>query len=285
MIYDKDVAFPYPVLTNSNNGYINSSFEFDISELLDDGDNYIFEIKYNINNTFINYLIDKNKAVLVFIIYSQDNYFIRLKAEQRKIIIPKRKLSLSNRTTIQLHIQSLEAISMSDCNELDVFYDKYKEQITLSKHVLLGYSNLVKYQGSEYSSLELFKRSIHPEYKNAFEIELDEDSIILKFNDLKYLIANDDSNNLLNMYLYVGLSRALHSFIMNNNTENEEFIDLNSLNAHQMNNLDSKLLSLMLNKGIEEIDYENIDDVISKISNNLVEKYANSIERVMNYGS
>ncbi|RIN23778.1 hypothetical protein BU066_12355, partial [Staphylococcus succinus] len=69
MIYDKDVAFPYPVLTNSNNGYINSSFEFDISELLDDGDNYIFEIKYNINNTFFNYLIYKNNALLFFIFY------------------------------------------------------------------------------------------------------------------------------------------------------------------------------------------------------------------------
>ncbi|RIO36195.1 hypothetical protein BUZ70_13030 [Staphylococcus saprophyticus] len=72
---------------------------------------------------------------------------------------------------------------------------------------------------------------------------------------------------------------------MNNNTENEEFIELQSLNEHQMNNLDSKLLSLMLNKGIKEIDYESIDSIIAKISNNIIEKYVNSIERIMNYGN
>ncbi|MDW4219137.1 hypothetical protein QI050_11075 [Staphylococcus saprophyticus] len=285
MIYDKDVAFPYPVLTNSSNGYVDCSFEFDINDLYDDGRNFIFEITYNIKNNFIKTLINESKAIIVFIVYSQDNYFKRLTANQNKIIIPKSKISLSNRTTIQLHIQSLEEISMSNCNELAPFYDKYKDQIKLSKHVLLGYSNLVKYQGSEYSSLELFKQSVNREYKNAFEVELNEDSIVLKFNDSKYIIANESSTNLFNMYLFVGLSRALHAFIMNNNTENEEFIELQSLNEHQMNNLDSKLLSLMLNKGIKEIDYESIDSIIAKISNNIIEKYVNSIERIMNYGN
>ncbi len=283
MIYNKDVAFPYPVLTNSNNGYIDSSFDFDISDLYDDGKNYIFYIIYKIENKFIESLINEGKAIIVFIARAQDNYFKKLEANQTKIIIPKSKISLFNRTTIQLHIQSLEEITMTNCDELTPFYDKYKDKIILSKNVLLGYSNLVKYQGSEYSSLELFKRSIKPEYQSAFEVELNEDSIILKFNDHKYAISNDSSGNLINMYLYVGLSRALYAFIVNNNFEREEFIELESLSEHQMNNLDSKLLSLMLNKGIKEIDYESIDSIIDKISNKMIEKYVNSIERINNY--
>ncbi len=283
MIYNKDVAFPYPVLTNSNNGYIDSSFDFDISDLYDDGKNYIFYIIYKIENKFIKSLINEGKAIIVFIARAQDNYFKKLEANQTKIIIPKSKISLFNRTTIQLHIQSLEEITMTNCDELTPFYDKYKDKIILYKNVLLGYSNLVKYQGSEYSSLELFKRSIKPEYQSAFEVELNEDSIILKFNDHKYAISNDSSGNLINMYLYVGLSRALYAFIVNNNFEREEFIELESLSEHQMNNLDSKLLSLMLNKGIKEIDYESIDSIIDKISNKMIEKYVNSIERINNY--
>ncbi|NBK48322.1 hypothetical protein EON06_11350 [Staphylococcus delphini] len=285
MIYNKDVVFPYPILTNSDNGYKNSSFEFDVHRLIDNGSQYIFKIDFNIRSRFISNLVKEGKAAIIFIIRSQDNYFVRLQENQKEIIIPKSKLSLLSKTVVQLHIQTLEEISMFECKELSPFYDQYKDEIKLAKHVLLGYSNTVKYTGTEYNSLELFHKSVDTNYKNAFEVELNESTILLKFNDNKYLTSNNSTKNLLNMYIYVGLSRALNAFIVNNNNDNEEFIDLESLDDLQMTKLDSKLLSLMINKGILEIDYESIDSVISKISNNIIEKYANSIERVINNGS
>lgn len=51
-----------------------------------------------------------------------------------------------------------------------------------------------------------------------------------------------------------------------------------------MTNLDSKLLKLMLNKGIKDIDYESLDDVISKVSNNIIERYTNAMEEIIGYG-
>ena len=83
------------------------------------------------------------------------------------------------------------------------------------------------------------------------------------------------------MYIYEGLSRALYKFIQDNQSsaENEEFIELNSL-SEQSTALNQKLLDLMLNKGIEEIDLESIDKVISVISDNIIEKFVYSIREV-----
>ncbi|HBV04350.1 MAG TPA: hypothetical protein DEB65_08755 [Staphylococcus sp.] len=285
MIYNKDVAFPYPVLTNNKNGYQNSIFEFDITDLIENNANYIFNIHYKLSSEFIKELVMNDKAVLVFIISSQDNYFIRLKKDQREVIVPKSRMSLSNRTSIQLHIQSTTEINMENCEDLTSFYREFKSRLKLKKHVLLGYSNVVKYQGTKHKPLLLFEKSIDEDQKNAFQIELSENTIVLRFNSTKYLIGgNDSKNNIQNMFLYNGLSRALHKFIINNNKDDEEYIDIDSLNGHVDNGLDQKLLDLMNNKGVKELYYDNIDDVIARISDKIIEKYVNSIERVMDYG-
>lgn len=189
MIYNKDVVFPYPVLTNSNNGYKKSLFDFDVVNLYDNREEYTFEISYIIGSDFIKELISINKAVLVFIVSSQDSYFTKLEVNQKKVTIPKNKISFNTRTTIQLHIQSIEEIDMSSCEDLKPFYDKYKTHLKLPKHVLLGYSNLVKYYGSDYNSINLFSKAIDTNYKDSFGIEINEESIVLKFDSDNHLIG------------------------------------------------------------------------------------------------
>lgn len=83
------------------------------------------------------------------------------------------------------------------------------------------------------------------------------------------------------MYIYEGLSRALFKFIQDNQNDDdrEEFIELNSL-SEQSTPLNQKLLDLMLNKGVEELDLDSIDRIISIISNKIVEKFTYSILEV-----
>jgi len=283
MIYNKDAAFSYPILTNDSNSYKNSSFLLDVN-LLDDNDNFIFNISYEIENNFIKELINNNKAALIFIVQSKDNYFTKLKNGQKTIIIPKNRISMSNSTVIQLHIQSLEQVNFIDCKELTQFYDKYKDRLYINKHMLLGYSNIVKYQGSENKPLTLFETSIAKNQDAAFKVELGSETIILKFNDENLLMRSSVQNkNIMNMYLYNGLYRAIEKFIEVNNSD-EEYIDVDTINTNQTNGLNQKILDLIINKGIEEINPDDIDGLISKISNKLVEKFVNSIERIVNYG-
>ncbi|MCD8819090.1 hypothetical protein [Mammaliicoccus sciuri] len=284
MIYNKDASFPYPVLTNSMNGYENSIFEFDIVGLSENDSNYIFEIKYEIGSSFIKNLIRNEKAVIVFIISSQDNYFIKLNKDQTEITVSKSRVSLSNRTSIQLNIQSVEEISMDECKDLTPFYNNFKDKLKLKKHVLLGYSNIIKYQGSKNKPLQLFEKAVDKNQKAAFQVELSENTIVLCFKDSSYLI-NDlvNDKNIQNMYLYTGLSRALLRFI--DNYSEEEYVDIELLSDNLENDLDQKLLDLMKNKGVKEISYDQIDEVIDKISDRIIEKYIIALKRGMENGN
>ena len=198
------------------------------------------------------------------------------------VSVPQNRLSLGSRTSMQLLIQSMEEISFSECDELGDFYAEIKEEITVEKNNLIGYSNVVTFEGSENKPLELIERKVDPSLTSAFKVELGPSTIILVFKDEKYQLGGILRNNsIMNMYIYEGLSRALYKFIQDNQSsaENEEFIELNSL-SEQSTALNQKLLDLMLNKGIEEIDLESIDKVISVISDNIIEKFVYSIREV-----
>ena len=105
MIYKKDANFPYPILTNTSNSYDNCSFILDVN-LEENTNEYIFEINYDINSSFIEKLLKDRQATLVLIIQSKDNKFFNIDYGQKTISISKSRISLSKRTTIQLFVQS-----------------------------------------------------------------------------------------------------------------------------------------------------------------------------------
>lgn len=284
MIYNRNAVFSYPVLNNESSSYINNRFYFDVN-LKDDSHNFIFEIEYVIENKFILDLLNNRMAVMIFIIQSKDNYFKVLDRQQNKIIIPKNRISLSETTMIQLHIQSLERFSFNNCDELEPFYDEHKNKITIDKYMLLGYSNIVRYQGSKNKPLVLFEKKINPEQNNPFKVELSYESIVLCFQNEELLMRSiTQDKNILNLYVYMGLYRALVRFYEENDN-GEEYLIIDTINQNQSSVLNQKLLDLMINKGIEEINPDDIDDVIINISNKLIEKFVNSIEGVANYGN
>lgn len=284
MIYKKEASFPYPVLSNTSTNYKENDFILDVANLTENEDMYTFEFSYEITSSFVNHLLSAGKANLIFVIQSQDNFFKILKKEEKIVSVPKNRLSLSYRTTIQLLIRSVDEVNFSECDELNDFYEEIRDDITIERNNLVGYSNLVVFEGSENKPLELIERKVDTTLTSSFKVELGPSTIILVFKDEKYQLNDIMRNNsVMNMYIYEGLSRALYKFIQDNQSgmENEEFIELNSL-SEQSTPLNQKLLDLMLNKGIEDIDLESIDRIISIISNDIIEKFVYSIREVSN---
>src|SRR5699024_8765027 len=107
MIYRKEANFPYPVLSNTSDGYEMNNFNLDVN-VSDNVNFYYFDLSYDIESGFISRLIEEGKAQLILIIQTKDNKFYRLKPGQTVIKVKKTRLSLKNRTSIQLHIQAME---------------------------------------------------------------------------------------------------------------------------------------------------------------------------------
>ena len=159
MIYKKDANFPYPILTNKSNSYDNCSFILDI-DLEENTNEYIFEIKYDITSPFIQGLLKNGQATLILIIKSKDNKFFNIEYGQKSKSIPKSRISLSNKTTIQLFIQSNEKINFKNNHDLDHFYDEFRSEVEVPKNAILGFSNSVIFNGSNNKPLELFEKRL-----------------------------------------------------------------------------------------------------------------------------
>ena len=282
MIYNKDASFPYPVLSRTANSYQENYFEFDIMDVKETNDNYIFTFNYEVSSPFIEDLINKEKAVVVFIAQSKDNTFKRLNKYDREITFPKKRFSLSDRTKLQLHIQTLEEISFSEATDLNDFYNEFKDEIVIKPHSLLGYSDEVVLENNDIKPLEVFEQSIRPTLSVPFKVEFTSEMIVLVFRDQKDSLTGAGlTAHVRNMYLYVGLSQALRNFIEAYGKD-EEFVQIENVSMPQ-NGLHSKLKDLMLSKNITELSVDTIDETIQFISDSIIEKYIESIRGMVEH--
>ena len=99
MIFSKNAIFPYPVLKNELDDYTENIFNLEV-DLKDNTNEFIFEITYEIGSDYIKNLIDTKKAALFLVIRAKDNKFFRVE-NNSKVSIPKNRISLDNRTSIQ----------------------------------------------------------------------------------------------------------------------------------------------------------------------------------------
>lgn len=275
MIYKKDANFPYPLLTNTSNSYDGCNFVLDI-ELNENTYEYIFQIKYDIESDFIKKLIRDNKAQLILVVQSKDNKFFNLKLNENVKTIPKNRISLSKRTTIQLLIQSKEEINFKDNDDLNPFYGSIKNQINVPKHSILGFSNSVMFDGSTAKPLELFEKKVDTNLKSEVKVELGSETIIINYrSDELQFIDSPVSSTINNIYVYMGLQKALYRFVKNYGGEDEE-VDLEEIELPD-NGLDMKLYRLMKSKMIKNVSLENIDEVISSITDRILEKYTSAV--------
>lgn len=283
MIYKKDANFPYPLLTNTSNSYDGCNFTLDI-ELNENTYEYIFQINYDIESDFIKKLIRENNAQLVLVVQSKDNKFFNLSLNEKIKTIPKNRISLSKRTTIQLLIQSKEEINFKENNDLNTFYGSIKDQINVPKNSILGFSNSVMFDGSTAKPLELFEKKVDPNLKSEVKIELGSETIIINYksNELQF-IDSPVSSTINNIYVYMGLQKALYRFVNTYGQEDEE-VDLDELDL-PTDGLDLKLYGLMKSKMIKSVSLDNIDEVICSITDRILEKYTSAVRGLYSNGN
>lgn len=275
MIYKKDANFPYPLITDKDDsGYNDLYFNIDVN-LEENSEDYRFEVEKEIESSFIERQLKEQKAELIFIIQAKDNKFFNMNIDDRFISIPKSRLSLSKRTSIQLIIKSKEDISFEFNDDLNGFYNSFKKDIVVPKNSILGFSNILTFDGSIEKPLELFEKKVDPSLKSDIEIYLSSETIVIKYkNDSFQFSDSPQSKTLNNTYVYMGLQKALFKFIVDNGEDG--YVDLNSI-APPENGLDLKLYNLMRKKMIDEVNFENIDSVIYLISDKIIEKFMNTV--------
>lgn len=293
MIYNKEVAFPHPVLMEGQGSYKNGEFLFEIEEVTQNTNEYIFKFSYEITSDFIIDCIKTKKANVVFVIQSKDSRFYTLENQNfiagksiGKITIPKTRIALlKNKTKIQLFVNSALKFDFSLNEDLDDFYSEIKNEIEIKKNSALAISNEVIFDEESKSSPELFEKKIDGNLSSEFEVEIKSDLILLKFRKESYQFLTLNQSKKLNyLYLYMGLQKAITQLILDINrdaeADYEEIIYLDDFNLNNFDGLNYKLLYLMKNKGVEQLYFDNIDEVIYLISDNMIDKFAIAINGI-----
>ncbi len=283
MIYTKKANFPYPVLMNFSDDYQDPEFSLDVM-IKDNTDDFLIEVAWDISSDYIYELLKTGKANLYLIIKSKDNQFFKLQLKKKtQQSIPKRKLCIHARTTMQLMVQAAETLEFSDNNDLNTFYDAIKEEIQVKAGNVLAFSNTVIFDGEQNKPYDLFEKQIDSDINSDVEIRLGAETILVVYKNEQYQFAEVQNSKELNYpYLYLGLQKALISFLMHANPDNpDEGVDVEEMEPPE-NALESKLYSLMQSKNISELSMENIDEVIYKISDNLIMKYHNAVRGMHN---
>ena len=282
MIFNKEVHFPYPVISPYNDDYENCIFELDVN-IIDLEDQYRFDIEYKLNSHFINSLLVNKKATIYIVIASKDTKFYELTTKH--ISIPKNRISLTKRTYVQLFIASTTRISMRDNSELHPFFVNTKDKIFIDPQNVLAISNIEKFTGDLRKPFDLFYQVVDESLSSDLKIELAPEviKIILKDKAYQYTDFPQYKSTLNHHYIYLGLQKALMQMIVDLNKDDLE-LDIEEMDEPE-NKLYYKLYNLMKKKNVSDISLENIDDVIHKISDRIIDKHTTIIKRLCNYES
>ena len=138
--------------------------------------------------------------------------------------------------------------------------------------------------GTASKPLNLFENKFDQNLKSEETIDLDSETIIINYKNEDYQFADSQiCSRLNNIYVYMGLQKALYRFIVNNSEDHEE-VDLEEIEAPS-DGLDFKLYNLMRKKRISELSIENIDEVIYSISDKILENYTAAVRRLYSDGN
>jgi len=282
MIFSKNAIFPYPVLKNELDDYTENIFNLEV-DLKDNTNEFIFEITYEIGSDYIKNLIDTKKAALFLVIRAKDNKFFRVE-NNSKVSIPKNRISLDNRTSIQLIIRAEEQIDFQDNNDLTDFYTGIKTKISIDKHCLLGLSNVVIFDGSMRKPFDIFEKRISSDLNSDIKIEVGSETIIIEYKHEDYQFVTSPNSSILNYpYIYMGMQKALMKMIKEKSDDGES-LDFTDMEMPE-EPLYAKLYNLLKSKGIDGVDINNIDEVIYKSSDRILEKFSNVIKGLNENGN
>lgn len=279
MIYKKEANFPYPILFPFSSSYEESDFTIKV-EFEEDNEVYRFKIIANLASRFFEGLLQSKEAQYILVIQSKDTKFFPLNNEHLVVEIAKNRMSLSSRTSIQMHIVSKADVSFSVNEELTSFYDSFKGSIIIAKNSMLGYSNIITFEGGMKNPLDLFEKRLDPNLNSAIKYEIGTECIIIHFREEEFQFPSmSKSAALLNPYIYTGLHMALKRFISTYAEEDEESVILSDISQPE-DLLDFKLYNLMINKAIVEVSSDNIDEIIDRITNQIIEKFVKAVKEL-----
>lgn len=278
MIYKQDANFPYPILSSTSFSYEESDFTLKVT-FEEDGGQYRFYFEPTMTSHFLERLLHEGRAQYIVVIQSKDTKFFPLSLNDLFVALPKQRMSLSNRTSIQLQIVATDAIAFHTNDELSAFYDRLKSSITVPKHAMLGYSNIVTFEGGMKNPLQLFEKRLDPTLPCAIKFELGAECIIIHFrNEQMQFQFVSKGSAFLNPYLYTGLRIALHRFV--ETYAEDDIVDITNMTPPE-DLLDFKLYTLMRNKSVRELTIDELDEVIARISHDLIEKYVAAVQEAI----
>lgn len=283
MIYRREAIFPYPVLTSSSSAYVNPYFNIEIG--LDAFENqYLIKYKYKISSLFINNLIESGKANIYLVIQTKDSKCVQIDPKKDHILIRKNRISIKNRTEIQMFIVASDEINFSSNQDLSEFYSKYKNMIVATKNSLLAYSNVVTLEGRFKQHLKLFETHYDQSLESEIKIDFGYETIVIHYRDKDFFFSEKSNHAFNNLYIYTALNKALTSFLLRYKEKDEDFVNVSNSSIDNDDLIGLKLRNLMSHKGVENYSIDEIDQVITKISDRIIEKYSAAVKRVVGNG-
>jgi hypothetical protein len=283
LIYSKDATFPYPVLIHGSENYKENEFLLDV-ELQENNNEYRFLIDYSLDSDFLNDLVQSDRAELIFIVQSKDSKFYYLNKDEHEIRIPKNRISLSKRTTLQLIIRANEQISLKDNLDLNEFYNDIRSDVFVPAHGVMGLSNIVLYDGNNKKPFDLFEKKLDPSINSDIAIELGEETILIVYRSAEFQFITFPGSTALNYpFIYMGLQKALYKMIVEN-SEDHESLYIDEMEPPS-NGLSFKLYNLLKSKFVNELNINNIDQVIYSISDRIIEKYVQVVKGIGDNGN
>lgn len=280
MIFKKDVNFPYPVLSPFTSDYKDSYFGINV-DLEDHDSMYKFKVKMKLECRFLEELISAKRAKMFLVVESQDVKFYEFNGQD--IVVNKNRISLSKRTFFQMYISTIKRVPMRDNVFLDEFYDDKKTKMFLDAGSVLAISNVEKFDGDLKKPFDLFEKMVDANIKSDIKIELGTELIMIKYKTPELQYKNMRRRNTLNNhYVYLGLQKALMLMIKDLG-ENDELLIENLDDVD--NKVYRKIQNLLKVKRVANINYENLDEVIYKISDRILEKHTIAVKELETYES
>ena len=126
-----------------------------------------------------------------------------------------------------------------------------------------------------FTLLDLFEKKLNPHLKSEIAIDLGSETIIINYKSDELQFNDSSMSGILNNpYVYMGLQKALYRFIIKYGEDDQVYLDDIE---YPEDGLDFKLYNLMKSKMITELNTENIDEVISKISDKILNKFTSAV--------
>lgn len=280
MIYTKAANFAYPILQNTLSDYREPKFDLDV-EISEGNNKYLIEVETTLQSQFMRRQLEQGKARLLLVINARDNQFhVLSKFDRENVEISKSRLSFNGATKMQLIIQGCENINYANNDELNEFYSEFKKDIFVRKGSALALSSVVAFDGSQQKPYALFEKKHDPNMASDIEIHIQDEVIVIAYRDERMMFTGIANNkDLSNPYLYMGLQKALMMFIQRYEKNSGDGIEMFMYDEQDMKSpLDLKLFTLMKDKRVKEVGFENLDLVIHIISDNVIQKFIDKIE-------